>query len=129
MDKIASPQELHGELRNLAAYCGSAQPSREVVASKLRELAVRVASGVFPIEKLKRLTDDNNHSEALILGAKSLGLSHVVKKLELVKALQDLEGHLPHGLSDYRYGLYNEVMKHAKQTLSPEEYEEFHGCF
>jgi hypothetical protein len=43
MDKIATPQDLQGELRQILAYCGTCQPSRAVVASKLRELAGQVA--------------------------------------------------------------------------------------
>jgi len=44
MDKIASPQDLQTELRRIMAYCqGSENPSRDVLASELRELADRVA--------------------------------------------------------------------------------------
>ena len=44
MNKIASPNQLTQELRDLVTYCGSNQPSRDVVASKLRELADRVGT-------------------------------------------------------------------------------------
>ena len=44
MDKIASPQELQAELRRLLAYSEGEQPSRQVLSSRLRELAVRLGA-------------------------------------------------------------------------------------
>jgi len=45
MRKIASPQELGSELRSLETFIqGSEQPSREVIARKLRDLADRLAA-------------------------------------------------------------------------------------
>lgn len=41
--RIASPNELAQELRQLLAYSGSEKPSRQLIASKLRELAHKVA--------------------------------------------------------------------------------------
>ena len=47
MQKIASPQELSAELHRLLAYCsGTERPSREKLASELRELADRVAGQI-----------------------------------------------------------------------------------
>lgn len=44
MDKVANPHELQAELRRLLAYCqGPNRPSRAVLATKLNELADRVA--------------------------------------------------------------------------------------
>ncbi len=44
MDRIASPQGLQAELRRLLDYSQSPKPSREKLASDLRELAERVAA-------------------------------------------------------------------------------------
>jgi len=44
MDKIASPQELTSELRQLLAYAESENPSREKLATDLNGLATRVGS-------------------------------------------------------------------------------------
>jgi hypothetical protein len=44
MNKIASPQDLRAEIHRLLAYCdGPGNPSRDRIASELRELADRVA--------------------------------------------------------------------------------------
>jgi hypothetical protein len=78
---------------------------------------------------IKRRTNINDHTGALILGAKMLGMDAALKRLKHVEALQDIEGHLPQGLGAYRHQLYQEVMDHAQRSLSPEEFEEFHGSF
>lgn len=49
MNKIASPQDLQGELHEIHAYCGNPQPSRAVVAEKLRGLADRVAAKTWTL--------------------------------------------------------------------------------
>jgi hypothetical protein len=89
----------------------------------------KTAAGKVPIDKLKKLTEQNDHDAAYILGAKSLGLTHLAKKFELIKSLADLEGHLPHGLSEYRYGVYKEMMKAAEQHLPADEYQAFYHSF
>lgn len=54
MNKVASPQELQNELRELLAYSTTRQPSRAVLAASLHDLAARVdtASPKW-VEKLK----------------------------------------------------------------------------
>lgn len=43
MKRIASPAELSSELRNLLAYSASPNPSRTKMATRLREMATRLA--------------------------------------------------------------------------------------
>jgi len=53
MDRIASPQDLQAELRRLLAYCESDEkPSREKLASELRDLANRLARLTFKKQKI-----------------------------------------------------------------------------
>lgn len=91
----------------------------------------KVASKLNPgiISKIKRMTDRNHHSEALIEGAKMLGYSHLAKKLELIGELHKLEGHLPRPLGDYQYSLYKDMMKAAERDLTPEEFTVFNGAY
>ena len=64
MDKIASPQDLAQELRRLLAYAGSPNPSREKLASGLRDLAGAVVDPTKPPSKarletiLRRILND-----------------------------------------------------------------------
>jgi len=49
MEKIANPQELAQELQTLLEYAQGPEPSREKLASDLRELANKVATADMPI--------------------------------------------------------------------------------
>jgi len=54
MQKIASPQELHGELKKLLDLAGTQQPSRQELANELRGLAVRLAAWATPAEDITK---------------------------------------------------------------------------
>jgi len=60
MNKIATPQDLQGELREILAYCQTNHPSRVVLASKLSVLADRVsgAQGVASNYDLEGLSPE-----------------------------------------------------------------------
>jgi hypothetical protein len=80
-------------------------------------------------EKIKKLTARNDATKAYILGCKMLGATPLVKKLELVSKIQDLEGYLPSGLNTYRYSIYQEMLEIAKGRLTPDEYDQFYKLF
>lgn len=81
------------------------------------------------VKEIAKLTDNNDHAKALLTGAKMLGLTGLVKKLELVVKLQELEGRLPNGLKQYRDGLYDDLMDQATRLLGDDEYRQFNGAF
>lgn len=54
MHKIASPQELQGELQKLLDLAGTQQPSRQALADGLRGLAVRLAAYSTPAEDIRQ---------------------------------------------------------------------------
>lgn len=81
------------------------------------------------IADLNSMTGRNDHTTAYIKGSELIGATHTAKKLELVAKLLKLEGYLPADLSKYQYRLYQEMLKEAKRTLSPEGYDEFYSCF
>jgi hypothetical protein len=91
--------------------------------------AARAELDPIVLDKIKRLTDRNHHGEALIEGAKMLGLRRTIQKLELLGKLKDLESNSTHHLQEYQYQLYEEVMRFAKQQLSREDYDEFYGAY
>ena len=43
------------------------------------------------VGRIRRMTDQNHHIEALMVGAKMLGMARTVKKLELLEQLKDWE--------------------------------------
>ncbi len=92
----------------------------------------RTAAARFSPETVKaiaKLTDENDVVKALSTGAKMLGLTAMVKKLDLVGQLQSLEGHMPTGLKTYRDGLYDSLMSEAKKLLGDAEYKQFYSAY
>jgi len=81
------------------------------------------------IEEIRQLTAGNQHSEALVVGARMLGAVGLESKLKLVGELHELEGYLPHDLGNYRRILYQAVMDYAYEELSDVEYKLFYGAF
>ena len=81
MDKIASPQDLHVELQRLLAYAQSVKPSREKLASDLRELASRLAedtSGPLTREnqKLLNVVEEYSRGAGKVLDVEYNGTGH-----------------------------------------------------
>jgi hypothetical protein len=81
------------------------------------------------VDQIGRLTNRNLHTEALILGAKMLGLTELVKKIELLLKLHKLIGYLPRSLSEFQHELYQEFMNAAKRVLTTEEFEALHRVY
>lgn len=81
--------------------------------------------------QIAEMTDDNAHNEAYVAGCELLGVpGRKLKKLfENVNAICELEGELPHGLGEYRYGLYKRMMQLAKTQMNDVDYEKFYGSF
>ena len=81
------------------------------------------------IREIARLTENNQHTEALILGAQMLEYKHLLKKLQLVGELHRLEGHMPTGLGKYRDTLYNHLMDYARDILPEAAFKAFHSAY
>ena len=81
------------------------------------------------IREIERLTDDNQHIEALILGAQMLKLKSLTKKFQLIGIICRMEGHVPTGIGKYRDTLYEKLMKYAKKTLSSTEFRAFYAAY
>ena len=88
MDKIASPQDLRAELRNLIAYCNTPQPSRQIVASKLRSLANRVSAETTKKEWEIALKSDEKMLAKIREDIKKLEKGDEVENLTLPNAKQ-----------------------------------------
>ena len=104
--------------------------SSALVAQRVASRHVR-ASKFDPriVEQIAKLTQRNDHRGALALGAKMLGFKRTEKKVLLLKELAELESNSTHYLVKYQDQLYEEVMRYAKQALSDDEYEQFHGSY
>jgi len=96
-----------------------------------RQAFERIAKNLDPkvIKRLRRMTHENNASEAYVVGAEAIGAKHLAEKFKLIQQLVKLEGHKPSGLNDYQYSLYQEMMHQAKQTLDEADFQEFYQSF
>lgn len=84
---------------------------------------------------MRKMVNENIHTEAMLKGVETLkhivgaDVGNLLKKFELLKSLHMMEGHLPHGLSDYRYELYQKMIEIAKESLSEEDFNLFYDSF
>jgi hypothetical protein len=98
------------------------------MGTKLKLVAPKIDISTA-IHQISEMTARNDHTAAYVAGAKALGAKELAKKLDLVRQLVDLEGCLPSKLSDYRHGLYEQLMAFAKQELSAKDFDQFYRAF
>lgn len=84
--------------------------------------------------QLSVMTEFNDHLGAYIFGTSYLGslglpVENLLKKLQLLSELVELEGQLAPGLSDYQYSLYTQMKTIAETLLNKESFESFYDCF
>ena len=126
MDRIASPRDLQAELQSIRAFVhASERPDREVVASKLRDLANRVAAATpvdvlpwsrndhVPIEDPRR---DPTGEWVIVPSVLEIvkGLNSVLKRLSgTIQAKPDSDGFV----NVYEYGrLVAVIGKHSQKN-------------
>jgi predicted transcriptional regulator len=85
--------------------------------------------GKMTIKKIKQMTSDNFHSEALAAGAEFLGDMELKKELDAVVAQHVKERGLSRELSKKRTELADRLFAKAKQQLSPEEFDKFDTAY
>jgi len=81
------------------------------------------------VKKIARLTDNNQHTQALYTGAKMLGLIDSAKTLTQIERDQRTAGHLTQELRALRDAEYNTIMQHAKAWLPEELFSAFHMAY
>lgn len=83
------------------------------------------------IEPLRRMTDDNNHTEAVLHLAREVNarreLSNnpeetddLLRWMEFIKEEHDKIGHMPHMLFEFRYAILNRLLEHCKVIFGEE---------
>lgn len=81
------------------------------------------------IEDMADMTDNNDHTGALIALATLLKDKVSLKKLQDIKAEQDRAGHLPSTESEARSKIYKVLMASAKAKFDAETYKKIHSAF
>lgn len=85
------------------------------------------AKAVIPL--IKELVEDNEHTEAYILGATAVGDIDMKAMLRGIKSAVEILGYLDEDYNRDRRRCYENMLKTAQARLSPEVYEEFKGAF
>lgn len=81
------------------------------------------------INKIRKMVDRNDHTNAMAVGAKMLGNLKLEKIFKAISSIQDIEGYLPHNLSLYRYDKLQDMYKEAEKRLDQEDYELFYSAY
>lgn len=81
------------------------------------------------MNKIRELTDVNDHGSAYFLAAQMLGSNHLMGVFSKINEQHRRLGYLPPNLCDDRYAAYQELMSLAKRRMSAVEYSAFYKCF
>ena len=85
------------------------------------------------IKNIAELTDENNHTEAIIQGLQFLGNDNLIKNLVKdalkIKNTHEADGHLTSAMSQKRKVVYDKMMSIAKKRLSSSQFKLFYGAF
>jgi hypothetical protein len=80
-------------------------------------------------KKTRKLTDDNNHSEAAIELAKFMDDKESLKTLDKIKKDRDKRGYLTDKDSKIRSGITTNLLQKAKQQYKGKDYDKITGAF
>lgn len=81
------------------------------------------------LRELRALTQQNAHTEAYLLGARTLGLTDLVATLDFINRECERAGELLQSLSEPRYKAYSQMLAEARKLLTEEQYNQFYRCF
>lgn len=79
------------------------------------------------IEVVADLTDSNDHTNAYATIANFFGFKALAKLFGLIMDIQEIEGHTPSKVSEYRYELYQLLMTSIKREAGKEVYERIYS--
>lgn len=74
------------------------------------------------VKQIADLTDDNAHTEALMVLAKHLRMKNVEKVLLGIQTIHNALGHMPTTLITFRTEMSDEIMKYAERELEPVQF-------
>jgi hypothetical protein len=80
-------------------------------------------------KKTRKLTDDNNHSEASVELAKFMGDKESQETLEKIKNNRDKRGYLTDKDSKIRSRITTDLLQKAKQQYKGKDYDKITGAF
>ena len=86
------------------------------------------------VVEISKLTSNKQHIDALVMGAKLLnnisgkGIK-LLKLVQYISDIYDIEGEIPAGLDKYKYLKYKDMTKLSYAVLSPDQHNRFINAF
>lgn len=81
------------------------------------------------IKDLKQLRSINAHGDAYEHACKLLGWEDLRERFARINSEHERLGGLSFDMSNQRYIVYQEMLKKAKESMQPDDYSAFYGCF
>ena len=81
------------------------------------------------IKLIAKMTDNNDHTGALIELAKLLGHTRTVKILTAIETIQDVEQHLPTHVARYRQEISDRLMDDARKRFDKATFQKIQAAF
>lgn len=81
------------------------------------------------LNRIKQLTSNNDHGEALVTAAKYFGCDELLERLMEINRKHMELGHLPIQLYGERYGIYQDLLAFARSRLSDADYQRLYAAF
>ena len=81
------------------------------------------------IKLIAKMTDNNDHTGALIELAKLLGHTRTVKILTAIETIHDVEQHLPSHVGEYRMEISDRLMDDASKRFDKATFQKIQAGF
>lgn len=80
------------------------------------------------LKQIAALVANNDHGEAIVVGARALGLTDLAERVENINRQQLRLGHLPPSLYHARETARAAMMNHARKVMAPADFQRFSGA-
>lgn len=115
---------LRDEIKKLAAE----KPElRRHLAPLLRQGAKQLPRGI--LKKLERMTDQNAHTEAVVLLAKVVGNRKYLGAAEGIMKIHESLGSMDYDVSKFRSNLLEWILQDAERVFGKDVADKLHGAF
>lgn len=74
------------------------------------------------IKEIQKNTDENDHTEAILVLAKFLKDNKSIKILDAINDIHEMEGNMPSGISQYRTEILNRLLTNVKNKYDTNTY-------
>jgi uncharacterized protein HemY len=105
---------------------------RQLIRKELNRNSINEATTISTetaARKIEKLTDANNHSEAVLELAKLVNDKKYQKIAQSIIDIHEAEGSMPAEIGKYRTKVLESLMKQLKSKVSKEDYDRINSVF